>query len=335
MAKWNAFNTQAFYAIDIERGRGRDDSMTIRRVVLPTNCAVWLVRLSPRTSPRRVVLPIVFGALWAFVCLGDAACASADEFTLTFTGDLSGTGSMTTDGICSTCTKTAGLLSLTINLGSFSGASAFDIVDDDLGFGGPAYNRSSNSLDAPLWDLSESPGAQLVISSQGSWEVSAFVGGRFSGTYAISPAIAAVPEPNTFAILVTAVGLLGFMIRWKTHFACAIKETGPRAVSDAVRNAAACAHGKPFVSQGGRAGTLTPNDPERDTSMTRTLLSVLTIAALLLLQPLGADAAPVLSVPFVTVGVGDTFTIPLSITGATDVTSWQFDLAYSPSIVKA
>jgi len=106
-----------------------------------------------------------------------------------------------------------------INLGSFSGASAFDIVDDDLGFGGPAYNRSSNSLDAPLWDLSESPGAQLVISSQGSWEVSAFVGGRFSGTYAISPAIAAVPEPNTFALLVTAVGLLGLTIRRNTHSA--------------------------------------------------------------------------------------------------------------------
>ena len=193
--------------------------MAIRRVVLPTNCAVSLVRLSSRTSPRWMALPIVFGALLAFVCLGDPARATADEFTLTFTGDLSGTGSMITDGICFTCTKTAGLLSLTINLGSFSGASAFDIVDDDLGFGGPAYNRSSNSLDAPLWDLSESPGAQLVISSQGSWEVSAFVGGRFSGTYAISPAIAAVPEPNTFALLVAGVGLLGLMIRGKTHSA--------------------------------------------------------------------------------------------------------------------
>src|SRR5262252_1034060 len=199
--------------------------MTIRRVVLPTNCAVWLVRLRPRTSPRWVALPIVFGALWAFVCLGDPARASADEFTLTFTGDLSGTGSMTTDGICSTCTKTAGLLSLTINLGSFSGASAFDIVDDDLGFGGPAYNRSSNSLDAPLWDLSEFPGAQLVISSQGSWEVSAFVGGQFVGTYAISPVIAAVPESSTFVLLVAGVGLLGFIIRGKTHSACAIENT--------------------------------------------------------------------------------------------------------------
>ena len=193
--------------------------MTIRRVVLPTNCAVWLVRLSPRISSRRVVLPIVFGTLLAFVCLGDPVRASADEFKLTFTGGLSGTGSMTTDGICSTCTKTAGLLSLTINLGSFSGASAFDIVDDDLGFGGPAYNRSSNSLDAPLWDLSESPGAQLVISSRGSWEISAVVGGQFVGVYVISPTIAPVPEPNSFVLLVTAIGLLGFTIRRKTYSA--------------------------------------------------------------------------------------------------------------------
>ena len=219
IVQWNAFNTQAFYAIGTERSRGKDDSMAIQRVVLPTMCAVSLVPLSPRSFLPRVVSPIVFAALLAFVCLVDVPFASADEFKLTFTGDLSGTGSMTTDGICSTCTKAGGLLSLTIDLGSFSGASAFDIVDDDLGFGGPAYNRSSNSLDAPLWDLSESPGAQLVISSQGSWEVSAFVGGRFTGTYAISPAIAAVPEPNTFALLVTAVGLLGFVILGKTHSA--------------------------------------------------------------------------------------------------------------------
>lgn len=218
IAKWNAFRTQAFYSIDIERGRGRDDSMTIRRVVLPTRRAVSRVPPSPRLSPPRVVLPIVFGAFLVLVCLVDVRFAAADEFTLTFTGGLTGTGSMTTDGICSTCTKAGGLLSLTIDLGSFSGASAFDIVDDDLAFGGPAFNRSATSLDAPLWDLSESPGAQLVILSQGSWEISAVIGGQFLGTYAISPAIAAVPEPNTFAFLVTAVGLLGFTIRGKTHF---------------------------------------------------------------------------------------------------------------------
>ena len=69
--------------------------------------------------------------------------------------------------------------------------------------------------------------------------------------------------------------------------------------------------------------------------MTRTLLATLAIASLGMLQPLRVDAVPVISAPFVTVGVGDTFTIPISITGTTDVTSWQFNLAYTPSIVKA
>jgi len=69
--------------------------------------------------------------------------------------------------------------------------------------------------------------------------------------------------------------------------------------------------------------------------MTGTFLAALAIAALILLQPLRVAAEPVISAPFVTVGIGDTFTIPISITGATDVTSWQFDLAHTPSIVKA
>jgi len=44
---------------------------------------------------------------------------------------------------------------------------------------------------------------------------------------------------------------------------------------------------------------------------------------------------PVISAPFVTVSVGDTFTIPISIADATDLTSWQFDLAFNPAIVMA
>ena len=69
--------------------------------------------------------------------------------------------------------------------------------------------------------------------------------------------------------------------------------------------------------------------------MKRTLLAALAIALIATLHPLPSDAEPVISAPFVTVGVGDTFTIPISITGATDLTSWQFDLAFNPAIVKA
>lgn len=67
------------------------------------------------------------------------------------------------------------------------------------------------------------------------------------------------------------------------------------------------------------------------------IVLVLAFAAVLMLAPtfVQADAVPVVSAPFVTVGVGDTFTIPISITDAVDLTSWQFDLAFNPAIVQA
>ncbi len=66
----------------------------------------------------------------------------------------------------------------------------------------------------------------------------------------------------------------------------------------------------------------------------RTLLGVFIFA----LPVIGAPAfvnAVTISAPFVTVGVGDTFTIPISITDAVELTSWQIDLAFDPAIVQA
>jgi hypothetical protein len=77
------------------------------------------------------------------------------------------------------------------------------------------------------------------------------------------------------------------------------------------------------------------NDIEEGTGMTRTLLAALALASLVMLHPLPSQAVPVISAPFVTVGVGDTFAIPISITGITDLTFWQFDLAFNPAIVNA
>jgi len=68
--------------------------------------------------------------------------------------------------------------------------------------------------------------------------------------------------------------------------------------------------------------------------MRRMLLATLVLASFML-QPRWVAAEPVMAAPFVTVGVGDTFTIPISIAGATDLTSWQFDLAFDPAIVRA
>jgi Cohesin domain/PEP-CTERM motif len=67
----------------------------------------------------------------------------------------------------------------------------------------------------------------------------------------------------------------------------------------------------------------------------RTLLVVLSFVSLVILAPYVVVAVPTISAPSVTVGVGDTFSIPISITDAVDLTSWQFDLAFNPSIVQA
>ena len=66
----------------------------------------------------------------------------------------------------------------------------------------------------------------------------------------------------------------------------------------------------------------------------RILSAVFLLAYLVIGAPTFVEATQI-SAPFVTVGVGDTFTIPISITDATDVTSWQFDLAFDPTIVQA
>ena len=47
------------------------------------------------------------------------------------------------------------------------------------------------------------------------------------------------------------------------------------------------------------------------------------------------EAAPIVSVGSATVGVGDLVTIPVFIDEATDLTFWQFDLAFDPAVVEA
>ena len=60
-------------------------------------------------------------------------------------------------------------------------------------------------------------------------------------------------------------------------------------------------------------------------------------AALLLwiVAPRPVEAIPIVTIGSATVAVGDLVTIPLSITGADDLTSWQFDLAFDPAVVQA
>jgi len=67
----------------------------------------------------------------------------------------------------------------------------------------------------------------------------------------------------------------------------------------------------------------------------RKLLLVFVFALSLVWTPVLVNADPIISAPFEYVSVGDIFTIPISITGATDLTSWQFDLAFNPAVVQA
>jgi hypothetical protein len=51
--------------------------------------------------------------------------------------------------------------------------------------------------------------------------------------------------------------------------------------------------------------------------------------------PESSRAAPVVTAGSDTVTVGDTFTVPISITDAEELISWQFDLSFDPTILRA
>jgi len=59
------------------------------------------------------------------------------------------------------------------------------------------------------------------------------------------------------------------------------------------------------------------------------------VAWCLLLIPASASAVPIVTAGSATVNVGDPFTISISITDAVELTSWQFDLSFDPTILSA
>jgi hypothetical protein len=70
-------------------------------------------------------------------------------------------------------------------------------------------------------------------------------------------------------------------------------------------------------------------------SAMRGLLFSWTVAVIGIAAAHPVDAAPILTVGSATVEVGDLVTIPVSITDAVDLTFWQFDLAFDPTVVQA
>ncbi|MBN8509811.1 MAG: PEP-CTERM sorting domain-containing protein [Burkholderiales bacterium] len=68
--------------------------------------------------------------------------------------------------------------------------------------------------------------------------------------------------------------------------------------------------------------------------MSKAIAAILSWLALVVC-PLPASAAPTITAGSATVGVGDTFTIQVSITGAEGLSTWQFDLGFDPLILQA
>jgi hypothetical protein len=64
-------------------------------------------------------------------------------------------------------------------------------------------------------------------------------------------------------------------------------------------------------------------------------LVICTATAIAIASSVTTAHATTISAPFVTVAVGDTFTIPISIADAADLTDWQFDLSFAPAVVEA
>ena len=65
----------------------------------------------------------------------------------------------------------------------------------------------------------------------------------------------------------------------------------------------------------------------------RTLWSLCFLALLVVLRPQQVEANPIVSVGSATQFVGDTFTIPVSVSGVSDLQAFQFDLSYDSTIV--
>jgi hypothetical protein len=109
----------------------------------------------------------------------------------------------------------AGLLSVTINIGPDSGASAFDISDD--GIGPKIYNRPANTL---LYMGSNSETNDFLDMSLNDWFLTRAGSSIGSGTYSITPAV--VPEPSSLFLLMPIVAIVG--LRWRHQWHRAWRE---------------------------------------------------------------------------------------------------------------
>ena len=147
-----------------------------------------------------------------------SASAKADTFQMSFTqsnGTVLGTGQFTTDGVCSLCSPTSGLLTWVVEIGPDTGLNAFDIVDDGPATKSITYDRLTNTL-ASIGTFNSENRDFFIFFSDGNWQLST-LNGDFSGTYAVTPV--GVPEPPIPALLsLTPIVLMGLSMRrrWRS-----------------------------------------------------------------------------------------------------------------------
>jgi hypothetical protein len=148
------------------------------------------------------------------LCALSSAPLRAGIFDITLSGSLSGSGALSTDGLCGFCVPGAGLLSLTINIGPDSGPDAFDISDDnDMFAGPPVYSSVAKGLGYNATNSETQDVLHMLFTGSGAWTLER-PGVVDRGTYSITPAI---PEPPSLFLLTPILALVGLRWRHQRH----------------------------------------------------------------------------------------------------------------------
>ncbi len=153
----------------------------------------------------RFLLPLIA------LCALSSVPLRADMLNITFSGSLSGSGTFSTDGTCTLCVPGSGLLSLTINIGSDDGTSAFDISEDAFITTLTLFQRPDNLAYAAI----NSEDSDILDMELHFWNLSRAGHSIGSGTYLVTPA--AAPEPSSLFLLITTVPVVGLLWRHGRH----------------------------------------------------------------------------------------------------------------------
>lgn len=155
-------------------------------------------------STPRFILPLTLFVVFSGV-------AKADSLQITFSGNASGSGQFTTDGVCTMCSPAAGLLTWLVGIGPDTGPNAFDITDDGPATATITYDRLTNSFSS-IGTFNSENNDFFILFAGGSWMLSSLQG-DFSGTYAVTPV--GTPEPPMPVLLFLSALVLVAGLAWR------------------------------------------------------------------------------------------------------------------------